>query len=505
MLFSLMLSFAGAFALGDALAWCLRANRVVGTVVGVRSRGTRAYWCIYEYTDATGRTVETSSSIGSSSGLADKQTGSTKQLMVFADQLWRARENYVCHFEAAAGLSLIAVGLLMGWPDWLVWALGVAAGLVLARQAFNRRASVARRNGGVSGNVAAPRAASLQRAEDILAASGSVRRNVRSIARIWMVTGLVLLAASIYVGRPIAQLETAGMHAPGDVVAMAMRTSVTRHHLGTVYYAVVRFTTVTGTSVRFEDNEGSNSPRNNVGDKVEVLYLPGTSPVGAIIDRGIGNWLYPVMFGLGAALALALAMRQISLVRSMQGALPAPSLQLQPAVQPMGSQMPPALERSSLPSTDTSGDTGVTPVPPMIEGVTVLKQDPRSASRTRRLGWCFLIGWPLFIASFIVPSPTHYSGAAVLLMLAPALGFLGFFAGQALIAISAVGRVLLHVTGDTSVPEPATADAGQSAAPVPRVLDLMLTAALVLMASGCALIGVGLAAQLYRYFGDFRP
>lgn len=106
---------AGAFLLGNALAWRLRAERVTGTVIGVRSRGQGNYCAVFRYTDAVGRTVDASCNATSAS-LADKQTGSTRQLLVIADQPQLAREANSFLLEAG-GVGFLVFGCLIAWPE----------------------------------------------------------------------------------------------------------------------------------------------------------------------------------------------------------------------------------------------------------------------------------------------------------------------------------------------------------------------------------------------------
>jgi Protein of unknown function (DUF3592) len=55
-------------------------------------------------------------------------------------------------------------------------------------------------------------------------------------------------------------------------------------------------------TVEFKDSVGSSPPSHRPGDKVTVLYLPGSPQQDTIIDRGIWwNWAIPGIVFLFAA------------------------------------------------------------------------------------------------------------------------------------------------------------------------------------------------------------
>jgi hypothetical protein len=72
------------------------------------------------------------------------------------------------------------------------------------------------------------------------------------------------------------------------------------------------FTSESGNAVRFRDHTGSNPPSYRIGDRVLVLYLAHDSQ-SAMIDRGVWNWVAPVLVVLVGTLLIAfgvLAWRQ---------------------------------------------------------------------------------------------------------------------------------------------------------------------------------------------------
>ncbi len=87
----------------------------------------------------------------------------------------------------------------------------------------------------------------------------------------------------------------------------------------------------------------------------------------------------------------------------------------------------------------------------------------------------------------------------MLLMFAPALGATLLYCGQGLAVVLIVVYVLVRVMGRA---ETAVSGAARSSEPVGafgRVLDWAFTCVLILMAGGCVLTAIGLAAEISRY------
>jgi hypothetical protein len=492
---ALVFLLAGAFALGNTLAWRLRAVRVTGTVIGAQSHGSNKYSTVYQYTDMTGRTIDASCNTWSA-GLADKQTGLTRQLMVFADQPQQVREANTFVFEIV-GAAFIVVGLMIAWRDGSTTALlDLVLGSLFGWYTFKRKVGPGVRAGTspasagqVSASLVSPvarEAAPLQRAEDILASSevaqlavGRERRN----GTISTVTGVVMFAVAAYAGRSMAQLEIAGLHAPGKVLELVRESSPRADY---AYYPVVRFTTASGASVQFKDNHGSNPVEYRVGDDVQVLYLPSASSTSAIIDRGIWNWVLPGAFGLAGAVLIALGMRQIAAARSArQLLLQSRSIPLPVASTSGAADLPLQMEVTS--KTEAS------------RGLMMQQANPRLARRIFWLVRCFFIGWPLWIASVIVPSPKAVTGfGPALLMFAPSLGTVLLFCGQALAVVAVIVRILVSVMPSSQASASRAVDGSEAVGLLARMLDAVLTCTVVMMAGGCVLIAIGLGARLTR-------
>jgi hypothetical protein len=72
------------------------------------------------------------------------------------------------------------------------------------------------------------------------------------------------------------------------------------------YHAVVAFTDQSGRRITYRDSIGSSPPMYSTGDKVRVLYAPADSS-SAMIDRGMWDWLVPLLIGGAGALMLGLS------------------------------------------------------------------------------------------------------------------------------------------------------------------------------------------------------
>jgi hypothetical protein len=491
---SLIFVLVGASLLGGALAWRLRSTRVTGTVIGVRPRGRGAasYCAVYRYVDAMGQTVDASCNEFSAS-LAGKQTGLTRQLMVLAGQTQVREAN--SYFREVGGVGLLVFGLLAAWSRGpTTVGIDLALGALVGWLCFQRQGGMGVPKGPNTVSPAVPEAAALQQAEDILATSEAAQRAVRNQRRsgpFIALVGLVFLAGAVYVGRSMARLEMAGERAPGTVLRLVQRIS--GGHGGSTYHPVVRFTAANGAQVEFEEGVGESSSPYQVGDNVQVLYLADSARSSAIIDRGIGNWVMPFGFGLAGVALIVLGLRQGASARSAE--LPFQSISIS-APAPFASGGAEPLMPVGVPPTSEAVQGGTT-----IQGVT-MRPPIRLA---RRAGWCvlfFLMGWVLLFASAFVPSPKSESATGfgpVLMMLAPALGATLLYFGQGLAVVLILAHVLLRVTRSSSASVSEAADTGKAGGALVRVLDWALTCVLILMAGGCVLTAIGLAAEISHH------
>jgi hypothetical protein len=311
---------AGSYLLGNALLWRVRAKRMSGTLIGVRQRGQGWYCPVYRYTDETGRTIEATTKSASST-LTDKQTGSSRPLLILANQPEIVREATSNYFVAIAGVAFVVFGLMMASPGgWLVAGLGIAVGTLLSRSTFNKRAGSATDNGpaGLERAAARPPVGPVQRAEDIIITGAG--RNLLRGGPMMIVIGLVMFAVACFSGRTTARLEISGQYARGNVVDVVSGSGLR----GSISYVpVVRFTTSSGILVKFQDSVGNNPPEYGVGDEVQVIYIAdgsGGPSVSAIVDRGLGNWLLPFGFAAGGVVLAALGVRRTASARAMKRA-----------------------------------------------------------------------------------------------------------------------------------------------------------------------------------------
>jgi hypothetical protein len=109
---------------------------------------------------------------------------------------------------------------------------------------------------------------------------------------------LLLAGIGVFQGMRIAQLETRGLRADGEVVDLKEESGSDGH---SSYYPIVRYRTQAGADIQFKDSVGSDPPTRRPGDKVRVLYLEARPGSDAIIDRGaIFNWAIPAFLFAGA-------------------------------------------------------------------------------------------------------------------------------------------------------------------------------------------------------------
>jgi hypothetical protein len=132
--------------------------------------------------------------------------------------------------------------------------------------------------------------------------------NRRVAGTLFLVAGVAIIALGVYLGRSMLRLESAGLAAPGSVVAL--HTHLRRHTI--VYRPVIRFTTASGSEVQFEDSSGSNPPAYRVGEQLRVRYLASTPANSAIIDQGIWNWSGPIILAVFGVLIIGIGIARIS-------------------------------------------------------------------------------------------------------------------------------------------------------------------------------------------------
>ena len=312
----------GGLLLAHELHGRLRAARVSGTIVGVRETKPNMFRTVYRYTLPAGQSFEATSSIGSN-GTKGRDTGRSVQLLVFPDQPEQVS-------EARSGLAGIvgAVFVVVGiWPlhaalasgrvpliTWFVLAIIFA---YAARKLMGKIIPAAQRQSPTQWKQARREkrraelaAIPVRPIEEILSSPEARarrlkdRKSFRVIGPIAMIAGVALMVFSVHLAREESQRQSMGQRATGHVIALHEQSG-TDH---STYYPVVRFQAGADT-VEFKDRIGTNPPSRRVGEAVTVLYRMESPRDTAVIDRGVWNWLPPVLLAAFAGFLLFAGMR----------------------------------------------------------------------------------------------------------------------------------------------------------------------------------------------------
>jgi hypothetical protein len=289
--------------------------RVQGRIVGIR-QGERFIYSVYRYSLPSGRSCEGTSNLGTDS-LGGRRTGKVVALWVNRNHPDRVQE-VTSPLWSLLGVLLLAIGAKIfhtaatTWPVGpLTWIFAAALLMMLAARYWHLSLPDEKRPGFGTRKSALSQFRStaigsipMQRIEDFLtperfASEVQRRAQLVRLAPILAIAGIALLVWSASLGRTLARMELFSLPAPGVVESFAVSTS--SDHSST-YAPVVRFTNVSGETVRFRDRLGSNPSFYRVGESVKVRYLPD-DPQEPIIDRGVWNWAPPILaLLLGAAL-----------------------------------------------------------------------------------------------------------------------------------------------------------------------------------------------------------
>jgi len=300
----------GGLLLGSSLYWRLHALRANGTIIGVIGSGT--YAPVYRYTLPDGQTHEAKSDTSSGS-TRGKETGRVVPLLISAHNLTEAREANSYLLEII-GLIISSPGVILAYVavtaypvtpmTWLMSALMLA---YLGERAYKvfipkgQRVSLQewKKEHGMDGNATLD-LSQVKPIEEVAPASTvtqqTMQKNRRVVVPLLLLFAVLSLGLGMYEGNKIRLLETKGLRAPGTVVRLQSEYNSGSHGGGYTYYPVVDYTTADHVSVEFKDSIGSNPPGHHPGDSVTVLYLADKPQKEAIIDRGLMNWLVPVIF-----------------------------------------------------------------------------------------------------------------------------------------------------------------------------------------------------------------
>ncbi len=301
----------GGLMLGSWLYHRWRGAKVSGSIIGIKQRGAY-YHPVYRYRLASGQSYEAVSDTGSGDPSGMK-TGKLVPLLVMPDSPDKAYEARNGFFNTV-GAILVITGVVLGsysltafpltrWTFGALALFGVYGGLKFYRAFIpkDKRPSPAAWK---QQNAAAFADAPLLTHDQFLATPAGVKllqdRKLgrRRLKPVLAIAGPLLLLGGLYVGQNMLRLEQNGVRVAGTVVALE-RSGAGEDE---TYYPVVRFSSYEGAAYQFKDRTGSNPPSYRPGADVGILYLAADPQQSALIDRGIWNWLLPILLsGLGLA------------------------------------------------------------------------------------------------------------------------------------------------------------------------------------------------------------
>src|SRR5579871_6023856 len=304
----------GGLLLGNRLYWRFGAQRVHGTIIGVRETAGHMCYAMYRYAAPDGTSREAISDVGTNATAA-LETGRSVSLLVFAKHADKASDadNYVLDivgavFSLAAGL--LGYYALTAWrTTWLTWAL-LAVAILLAAKGIHQ--STAQHPATATPPLASRppddlHSLPIRPVEEILARPemqsrlAQQRRQARIARPVLALIGVALLGAFAFLGESNLQLARFGESTAGRVVRVEAQG--TSGHVA--YYPVVRFTTRDGRALEFRDAVGTNPSIYHGGESVPVQYLAGKLDAKPRIDHGIWNWAGPLaLLAFGVLLLL---------------------------------------------------------------------------------------------------------------------------------------------------------------------------------------------------------
>jgi hypothetical protein len=289
----------GCSMVADNLRWRLQAQRVTGTLIGVRDDLGSSFsdlFAVYRYVDALGNNVEVASQSGADCPRELPRGPSVQLLALRNPHRVREANGYVLDIAGpvfiAAGLPILYV-LLRSW-SWPIQQMLAFAAVIAA---LTVALTLMRRPSRLDPAPIQPRP------------DGRTRGLLTGIGMV--ICGIVFVGAGAIVGRDVPPLGRLGLHTSGTVIRM----NESRGSNGTSYFAVVRFNTASGATVEFKDNIGNSPAFYSVGEQVHVSYLQ-SDPATAIIDRGIRYSIFPLLL---AVIGLGTILRGIFTIRSTWG------------------------------------------------------------------------------------------------------------------------------------------------------------------------------------------
>jgi len=324
----------GSFLLGNRIYWRLRAIRVSGTIIGVRTTDNDVHYPVYNYTWPTGETADATSDTGSNR-TGGMQTGRIMPLMVFEDNPDKVADAD-SHVAEILGIILLGVGVCLGYVALTSWPVTKATWLVLAVLILygTYRLRVRILSSKERPTLAAwrqkkreeMRALPVRPIEEILdpgamvnSSPGARQKVSPALPLMFASVAVVALFIAAYTSHKLLKLQTTGQRSPGVVLQLLAESDSDGD---TVYHPLVSFEPREGASIEFRDSIGTSPPAYSPGEAVTVLYLPQSPRDSATIDRGAWNWAVPVgvlLFGgVFAAVAFFTSRALSSSPRSLQ-------------------------------------------------------------------------------------------------------------------------------------------------------------------------------------------
>jgi Protein of unknown function (DUF3592) len=307
------------------------ARRYRGEVLGLRQDGN-VLWPVIAYTDEDGERHEALGTTGSSTIPA--VPGMPVDIMVKPGQPDRCTSAGFGWIELA-GVAFLVPGILLarsGLKDfpvnWLSILVTLALVGYLGARIFRGLHPLLAAMKGTDWRQESEQAARerqqwpLLPASEIAARVTTQDRNARRALPWVFVIGLALIAGGAWWGQHRTIFMATAAVADGRVVGGEW--SGGSGSSSPTYHAIIRFSDAGGRSITYRDDIGTNPPSFRIGETVRIYYDP-ERPENALIDRGLWNWLLPLLVALGGVLLLLGGLTQYRKIRSRAAYLgPAP-------------------------------------------------------------------------------------------------------------------------------------------------------------------------------------
>jgi len=309
-----LIALIGAAILLHVLHSFLRAERVPALITGVRRNG-KMFYPVYKYMMPNGDVFETVSDTGSNF-VKGKETGREVTLYVFPEDPQDIRSDLrggiiVGLVFLVPGLVLLGNGIFSFPFTPMTW-IAAAVFLFVAAQRLRkaiipheaRQTKTDWRTGMRSRRAARFDKMELTTIEEYLQTpegrrmAADTEQSQRIAAPVFLLLGCAALWGAWHTGHNVRDLALHGQRARGVIEKFETHRSDNT----TMYRARVAFTDARGDQHSFTEKAAVSHPSKRVGDKVDVLYLPEKPAASAVIDAGAwGNWLWPLLLGLGGA------------------------------------------------------------------------------------------------------------------------------------------------------------------------------------------------------------